>query len=58
MNAMSLHKVFSVWFATTIVWIISLTEIEAILKVLAAAIAVGYGLWRWRRDYKKEKTKK
>lgn len=40
---------------SSIVAVTSLTDIETILKIVAVLIGIGYGIWKWKVDYKKEK---
>ena len=36
----------------------SFTGIEIFLKVLALVLTIGYTIWKWRKDYLKDKAKK
>ena len=37
---------------------ITFTGIEIFLKVLTLVLTISYTLWKWRKDYLKDKTKK
>lgn len=34
---------------------VSFTNVERSLKLLSLLVAIGYGLWKWRVDYLKNK---
>ena len=36
----------------------SFTGVEYALKVLALVLTIGYTIWKWRKDYLKDKAKK
>jgi len=37
---------------------ITFTGIEIFLKVLTLVLTIGYTIWKWRKDYLKDKAKK
>lgn len=55
---MNIGRILSVWFATIISWVVILSHVQAIVGIVTALSALGYTLWRWRRDFNNEKKKK
>lgn len=33
---------------------VTYTDVEQPLKIISLLIAIGYGIWRWKRDYYKK----
>lgn len=38
--------------------VITLSNVETLLKIISLGIAIGYGAWKWRADYVKNKKGK
>jgi len=36
--------------AVFIAWGVSLTEVTDVIKLISACVALGYGVWKWRKD--------
>lgn len=36
----------------------SFTGVESALKIIALVATIGYTIWKWRKDYLKDKAKK
>ncbi|MFO7446211.1 MAG: hypothetical protein R6W90_07575 [Ignavibacteriaceae bacterium] len=46
----------SVWAFQSVTYLVTLAEAKDIVIILSTLVAVGYTLWRWRRDYEKHKN--
>jgi len=52
------HKISDVFLTTFLAIGISFANVESALKVASLLIAIGYGLWRWIVEWKKERKNK
>lgn len=45
-------KVFGIHIGAVV---ITLSNVEIALKIISLGVAIGYGVWKWRVDYLKNK---
>lgn len=56
MNDEFIPSTVKVWAATLGALTLSISDVQAIVSIVALLVATGYTLWKWRRDAKR-KTK-